>query len=282
MSDGRLLLSVATRFIPDYSERFEWGDIWRRPLISGTAFEWTTLAAFAAVTQRRGWQYSFPMLGLESGRSLFPLRNELPRQHGAQAGHGAVEQHSQPLARRFLQAFTPKVVFEKGDEYYSVFREGCAYHEVMSRGVYDERPDILVLPGRPVPGFPRLIQGDTYVEFAFDLTDGPTISGQLRVIDATKPYIRRCEPEAGMTLPITGIVECSVNKTAVVAENQLQTYARLFSYPTVPPMVLVTGNDLSSLQRPGVVVDLASNDVDIIERNFCDAASLILDHFSIA
>lgn len=246
MNDGQLLLDVAERFIPDYSDQFEWGDIWRRPLISGTAFEWTTLAAFATVAQRRGWQYFFPVLGLESGRSLFPLRNELPRQHGAQAGHGAVGQHSQPLARRFLQAFTPKVVLERDGQYYSVFREGCAYHEVMCGVIYDERPDVLVLPGQPVPGFPRLVQRDTYIEFSFDLMDGSTISGQLRVIDSARPYIRKREPEAGMAVPITGIVECSVNKTAVVAENQLQKYTYLFSYPAIPPIVLVTGNDLSS------------------------------------
>src|SRR6266704_5965791 len=166
--DGKLLAVVADRLIPGYLDLFDWGDIWEKPKTHGTAFEWTILAALAAQACRRGWGRQFPPLGLEGGSALFTLRNEIPRHHGAQPGHSAQLHHTQNLANRFLQAFTPKLLLEKDGRYLSVFREGCPYHYVMDGGEYKERPDILILPGRATVGFPVIVDQGEAIDFSFE------------------------------------------------------------------------------------------------------------------
>lgn len=282
MSSGRFLESVADLLVPGYTTRFDWGAMWARPWPNGAAFEWTTLAALAAQVIQQGWHCSFPILQIPTGEALFPLRNEIPYHHGAQAGHAGANRHTYSLALRFLQSLIPKLILEKDEVYYSVFREGCPYHEIMTGRIYDDRPDILFLAGRPTPGFPRLIQDEKEVDFSFDFTKGPTISGRLRVVNSRSLPCRVRSPKEGLAIPIAGIVECSINKLPAVASAQLQAYADLFaSQGRIPPLFLITGNDLSSLPWANASIDLAHTNLHLLENDFRTGANMILSHFGL-
>jgi hypothetical protein len=279
-TEGHLLASVASTLVPGYLNSIDWADIWDRPLETGAAFEWTMLAALAAEANQLGWRFSFPVLDIYEGRALFVLRNEIPRHHGAQAGHAAQFQQSISLQMRFLQTFVPKLLLEKGDSCFSIFREGCPYHSLMISREYKERPDILFLPGKPTQGYPKL--NDSIIEFSFVLNGGAGISGSLRAVNSPSVHCIARTPSGGFQLPVTGIIECSVNKPAKTAERQLNSYSTLFGYNDHHvPIFLVTGNDLSATHWPGTNIDLKQTTIEDLRQSFRDAASAALSHLSI-
>ncbi|MBD2247051.1 hypothetical protein [Nostoc sp. FACHB-888] len=279
---AQLLSLIATRLIDGYLDNFLWKDIWTRPLEDGSAFEWTMLAALAAQAEIRGWKYSFPILNLPMGASLFPLRNEIPKHHGAQPGHSGTRQ-GHNLKDRFLQAFIPKILLSKNDQYYSMFREGCSYHQVMANVDYQERPDILILPGHPQETFPKLTQQDTCLDFSFKLSEHTSISGQVRVLNSPVVRCRYRIPEEGLQLPIAGIMECSVNKSLSIANAQLEGYIRIFSTSSAsPPVFLVTGNEIPPCKWLKATIPLSCTDENLLEYAFRRAANLALDAFGIA
>jgi len=281
MSGGRKLATIANRLVPGYLERFDWGDTWERPLEDGTAFEWTLLAALASQAERAGWDCSYPILQLSTGPALFRLYNEIPHHHHAQAGHAAgATYRDHDLADRFLQAFIPKLLLQKGDLWYSVFREGCPYYKVMTRPDFDERPDILMLPGRPSPGYPVLTTDGHMMDFSFDLLDGTTICGRLRVVvRSTIPCVTRT-PTSGYAVPVAGIVEVSTSKSPSVAGAQLERYEDLFGRSGAPPpLVLITGNELGAFPWPSISVDLSQDSIIEIEQGCLAAAGLALATF---
>lgn len=282
MKDGKALSLVASHLLGGFLHRINWGDLWSRPISEGSAFEWTVLAALAAQARQVGWEVAFPTLELEGGASLFPLRNEIPQHHGAQPGHSGVGQSDLPLKDRFIQALVPKVVLGKGEVYYSVFREGCPYHKIMAGKDYSDRPDILLLAGRPTPGFPRLGRGGSEVDFSFDFPGGATVSGTLRVVNSrTIPCTKR-EPIGGIQVPAAGLVECSVNKTAHIAEAQLARYERLFSVPPYQtPQFLITGKKVIVSKWPCAVVDLSLVSREALEMELRAAADAVLAHFGL-
>lgn len=277
----QLLSQIADQLVPKYLEFFEWADVWNRPLEEGSAFEWTMLAALASQAERRGWAYSFPLLESLRGVSLFTLRNEIPRQHGRQPGHsGRSSQHS--LKDCFFQAFVPKILLSRENAFYSLFREGVSYHQIMSNIPYQKRPDIIILPGHPTPGFPKLVQKDAYVDFAFQLAPSTSISGRVRVLNSPSVSYQHRIPQDGLNLPIAGIVECSVNKSLATATAQLEGYIKVFSLPTEQsPVFLVTGNELPPGRWRKAAIPLTSTDSRLLERSFRLAASLALDTFGI-
>lgn len=282
MIDGRALGRVANRLSPGYLDRVDWGNIWERPLSEGSAFEWAMLAAIAGQAQTQGWKTSFPILDTSNGPSLFRLWNEIPRHHGAQPGHASVYRHDRDLQERFLQSLIPKLVLAKQRNFYSLFREGCPYHKIMVGQDYNERPDIIILPGQPTEGFPRVVRNGTEVEFSYVLKKELVVSGRLRVVNSPTIPCRVRRPREGVDVPITGIVECSVNKPLKVAKEQLQRYENLFSRPSRRvPQILVTGNRLATVQWASKFVDLSATSTDSIEADFRAAAKTSLVLFGI-
>ena len=282
MKDGHLLASAANQMVPNYETLFRWGDTWTSALDTGRALEWTMLSALASQAQIYGWKYYFPLLSLPIGKSLYPLWNELPRQHGGLPGNTGAIQHRIRLRDRFLQAFVPKLIIEKAGSSYSVFREGCPYHKLMTDIQYDERPDIVLIAGNPTPGFPKIAEDESEVIFSFDLADGIVVSGGIRILNSMLLLCRWREPRTGAAIPISGIVECSVNKSTAMAQRQLSEYQHIFgSTERQLPIVLVTGNDLPLLNWPQYRVDLETTNIDVIERDCRTAADLALATFGI-
>jgi hypothetical protein len=272
---------VVTRLLPNSLNSLNWGATWQQPLSQGVALEWGMVAAMVAEAIVRGWDLSFPALSTTEGNVLFTLRNQIPYHHGAQAGNAGAHFNRTPLKVRFLQSVIPKVVFEKDGKSFSLFREGCPYHMIMTGKTYEDRPDILLLPGRPTPTFPQIVEDGRGIEFSYDLSSELTISGHLRVRNADIIPCTRRTPEGGTEVPIIGIVECSTNKSALVADEQLHRYANTFANITPPPLFLVTGNELPTLSWSRSVVNLDGENLERLQTELCFAASSALDLFGI-
>ncbi len=287
-TDSRLLKAVAECLLPDHFPRLCWSlpdgrSVWDLPLSSGIAFEWTVFLAIASEAFGRGYQLVFPSLQEPVLAPLFVLRNEIPRAHGAQPGHAASRQHRHDLHLRFLQSLVPKLtVTSPTGKPFSIFREGCPYHAIMSGASYEDRPDITVLPGCPSRGFPTLTQHDRTVEFGFEFASGLAISGSLSVIDSQSiPCVSRT-PSSGARIPVAGIVECSVKKGVGHARKQLEEYRKLFSSgELVPACYLVTGNRVGAFPFPHRSVDLAHLDASALESEFRFAGRDILSTFGL-
>jgi hypothetical protein len=147
---------------------------------------------------------------------------------------------------------------------------------------YSERPDILILPGHPTEGFPSFSEERQYLKFSFDLEDGTVVLGTLKVINSSTIPCRSRSPRGGMLLPITGIIECSVNKTEFIASEQLTRYEEVFHTSNgEPPLFLITGNDLSLLHWENALVDLSTDDINILESEATKGVSLAMDVFGI-
>lgn len=266
--------------LEDYIEFFEWDDVWERPISSGTSFEWLILAALITESKERGWNYEYPILKHEIKEEIFILRNEIPQHHGAQPGHSSNVSNIN-LSERFLQSLVPKIIIEKDGIYYSFFREGCPYHKVMCNQDYSERPDIIVIPGKPSVGFPYIDKDRGEVHFSFNFMDGSNIAeGILRITNSPNIPCKKRSPLRGMNIPITGIVECSVNKTAKVANDQLLCYKNLFKVQNKNRLLLITGNDLSHSDWDNHYVDLERKEEEVLE-DCIRAAKSTLDSLGI-
>ena len=273
-------LKCATQIlIPEFFDLVEWGNIWNRKLESGSAFEWATLAAILWAAKEKGYNVSIPLLSQFDAGNYFLLRNEIPLTHGAQVGNSDSELKKMPLNYRFLYSLVPKAVIQKGDSCYSIFREGCPYHKIMSGLSYLERTDIIIVPGSIVDGFPKLSETGRNVFFSY-YYESTVLSGTLDVKTSIFIPVKKRNPKGGLEIIAQGIVECSVNKTKEVASEQLSRYKPLFgSKNGFPKFSLITGNDLSSLNYDTHTIDLKTEDYLSIALELKTAATGILDEF---
>lgn len=228
MKDGADLEAASLLLCPEAMAGTDWGDMWTRPLSSGKALEWTTLFAVLAAAKEAGWQVQLPPL--EVGRDILPLRNAIPLQHGSQPGHGG----ARDLASRMLGAFLPKAVISKDDVFVSLFREGCAYHQGASDKPPGLRPDILVLPGRPLEPFPRLSEDRQSVEYAFR-AGSTEVAGAVRVVDSPAVRLIWRSPAHAVELPVPVLVECSVRKAPAHLAAQVREYQNMYRTSAVTP-----------------------------------------------
>ena len=281
MKNCRLFEEITKLFIPDIFEEIDWNGIWGKKPESGTAFEWTTFAAMIEVARENGIEVSFPLLEEYNAGEFFLLRNEIPRSYGAQAGNSASLLSSKSLSDRFFYCLVPKAILKLKDATLSVFREGCPYHKIMSGKNYLERTDIMFLPGNPSSTYPQFNPSRNEVLFSYEYPN-QTINGRIRILNSPIiPCVSRF-PREGIQLIPKGIIECSVNKTAVVATEQLQKYNEIFIHSFEKnKFSLVTGNDLSCLGYDAHTINIASSDISILYDNFITAAEQILRHFSI-
>lgn len=282
MIDSRTLGRVAERLVPGYLRDIPWRDLWERPVEQGKAFEWTTLAALVAMARGHGWTCSFPLLAAPNRADFFEYRNSIPRHHGARVGHSGHRGTGEHLRNEFLAAFIPKVMMSRANSTVCLFREGNAYHEVMTDLDYEERPDMVLVAGAPSPGFPRFDESSQAVLFAFDFETGMHVSGALRPVNSpTIPLLER-EPEQSIAVPVLGLIECSVNKSAQTAQAQIGTYSRLFSERGREPKgVLVTGNELANLVWPNRTVPMNLSSIKDIEDAFRTAGDFVLSEFGL-
>ena len=281
MKNCKILGSVTQQLIPDIFDQVDWNGIWNRKLENGTAFEWSTFAALVKVAKDNNIEVTFPLIEKYNAGEFFILRNEIPLTHGAQAGNTSTTLSSKGLKERFLYSLVPKAIFKYGDKTVSVFREGCPYHKIMYGKNYLERTDIIFIPGTPTEGFPKYNSSETEVLFSYNYPE-QLITGNLRILNSAIIPCRSRSPRGGFSICPSGIIECSVNKTAEVATEQLQRYNALFSTSAEnTKFSLITGNDLSFLEYDTHYVDLTTEDVSALLNDLIMAANGILKNFSI-
>lgn len=213
---------------------------WLVGVETGKSVELLSLCALVASLRRAGCRVTFPTLFQEKP-DLFYLRNVIPRHHGAQAGHDVAVFDRIPLADRFVGALTPKaIVHHPGGRQFLIFREGHPVHLISwvasGKSEYLDRPDILIAEG----SLHLQLVDDTILDFRFARPAG-TCEGKLRVKnDINLPLISlNMSRESGV--PVTAILECSVGKGKVTAEEQLARYVGLFGLPVPPMTVLING-----------------------------------------
>lgn len=273
-------LGEATKILlPNYYNEISWGNIWNRKLESGTAFEWAITAAIIKAAEDQGFSVSIPLLAEFHAPDYFVLRNEIPLTHGAQVGNSDTLLRSKPLNERFLYCLVPKAILEKEGKYYSLFREGCPYHKIMSGKPYLERTDIIIVPGKPCNGFPQFSKSGNEIVFQYEY-ENQILDGAL--IAKTSPYIpvKKRNPKGGTDILASGIIECSVNKSVEVASEQLSRYKSIFnSGDQLPCFSLVTGNDLSSMPYDTHTINLNTDDSEQIAKELLAASLIIVKNF---
>lgn len=281
MKNCKPLGIVTQKFIPEYYEQFDWNGIWNRKLESGTAFEWTVFSALINTIKEHGGAVIIPLLDYYNAGDFFILRNEIPLTHGAQAGNSATALSSKELKYRFLYSLVPKAIISYKGKEYSIFREGCPYHKIMCGQDYLERTDIMIMPGRPTSGYPKFNSSENEVLFSYDYT-AQTVSGVLRIRNSPLIPCRMRNPQENINLNPMGIIECSVNKTAEVATEQLMRYNALFSNDAYhPAFSLITGNNLSDLPYDTHQIHLDDDNTDKLLSELKQASLGMLKHFSI-
>ena len=276
------ILGEATKLlIPEYFDSITWGNIWKRKLESGTAFEWAVMAAIIKVAKDKGFNVTLPLLENYNAPDYFVLRNEIPTSHGAQVGNSDTLLRARPLRERFLYCLVPKAVIEKEGKMYSVFREGCPYHKVMSELVYLDRTDIIIVPGAPMEGYPRIIENEKDIMFSYSY-NGITINGIVSAINSPYIPVKRRDPRGGLKILPQGIIECSVNKTKEVAMAQIERYDALFQVETEHPRFsIIVGNDLSSMPYDTHVINLDESDPEQLANSLYKAAEGIMINFKL-
>ena len=279
MISANLLESICREIYPELFIEIDWGNVWRRPLDSGEGFEWAVFLSMASEARKMGLGISLPLLQYESGKDFFSVWNQIPKHYVGKVGHSSREsRHS--LASKFCFSLVPKLIISDSKHKYSVFREGCPYHAIMSEEDYDERPDILILDGSPAEDYPCVIGEDQYVRFKYDIGTSLTLSGSLRVINSSLLPIEYKHPEEDFRIPVRGIVECSTNKPENIAREQLKKYEELFGDSGQLNIVLVTGNRLSFEKWPSVFIDLEAN-TETISSQMRRAGMTILQSLSL-
>lgn len=281
MKNCKPLGIVTQQLIPDIFDKVDWNGIWNRKLENGTAFEWATFAALVKVARDNNIEVTFPLIEKYNAGDFFVLRNEIPQTHGAQVGNTATALSSKGLKERFLYSLVPKAVFKSENSTLSIFREGCPYHKIMYGKNYLERTDIILVPGEPSGGYPKYNSSETEVIFSYNYPGQP-ITGNLRVLNSAIIPCRSRSPRGGFHMLPIGIIECSINKTAEVATDQLHRYDVLFSTSAEKTKFsLITGNDLSFLDYDAHSINLTTEDVSNLFNDFVVAAEGILKNFSI-
>ena len=265
MQNSLVLRNVVQQIKPDLLSMVEWFDIWERPIDSGVGYEWTVFSALVKAAENNGWQVTYPLLDQPQLKELFVLRNEIPYQHGAQAGHSFMTKENFSLNERFLACLLPKAILTKNGVYVSVFKEGSPYHKIMYASDYLDRPDIILVAGMPTVGFPYLSE-NSLIEFSYDLDKDKRIHGQLRVVDTNLRPIKSRYPAEGLIVPTIGIIECSVNKKLEVVKSQTKRYMDLFKNLHDDPKIIVsTGNELSDPNLNLLKTQLDAPTSDLVE-----------------
>lgn len=269
-----LLREATNSFLPKELATVDWRDIWERPLEDGTAFQWSIVVALANSLIQHGWHLSVPLLGLMKGNELMTLRNEIPVAHLAQAGHSAVSASNVDLESRFLQSVVPKIVFTKDGRNVSLFIEGCPYHMIATGQRYEIRPDILLLPGKLEE---VKIEGQI-LQYKYLYSPELLLEGALRISSSRLLPVVHRQPAQDIPLPVIGVIECSVNKSARVATSQIDGYKATFGLIEEQGTVLVTGNEINADCGPMVQVNLATNDLKVLTTSLGLAGEYICTH----
>ncbi|MDO2438439.1 hypothetical protein Q2T43_19730 [Aeromonas veronii] len=275
LTDVMFIRELSSKLCPDLSDII-WHEsevtlsTWGQGLETGKAVEFLSLCSLINAYQHEGQEVDIPEL-YNNHPDLFYIRNIIPRQYGAQAGHEAANGDALPLRLRFLGALTPRAIIQQSDGCpLLIFREGHPIHFInyakQHNIYYLERPDLIISKA--------LIQieplNDSEISFSYKCQSGLT-SGKLRVVNHAKLPLISLNHTGELDIPISGIVECSVGKGKNRAGEQLDDYLSLCQSFSKPKSVLVNGrNKLCGEYDVEIFIDLTSSDILKVEHVIVD------------
>lgn len=227
------LRQIAIECVPDMA-RVNWGDLWDRPFSEGSAFQWAIFAGLLKELSLRQWQVEIPEALISSDSCAFALWNSIPKQHAAQAGHSIYE--NTPLHTRFYASLVPRAIVSRKGDYFSIFREGCSYHQLTSSLPYSVRPDIVIAMGRPINLSMDLEHSELTVRY--DPIVNEIFECTLAMRSSATIPIRSWSPSRPNPIRIKGIIECTTRKTHRVLREQLARYKTVFSDSDNDPLIL--------------------------------------------
>lgn len=275
LTDVMFLRELSSKLCPDLSDII-WHEsevtlsTWGQGLETGKAVEFLSLCSLINAYQHEGQEVDIPEL-FKSYPDLFYIRNIIPRQYGAQAGHEAANGDSLPLRLRFLGALTPRAIIQQSDGCpLLIFREGHPIHFInyakQHNIYYLERPDLLISKA----SIQIELLNDSEISFSYRCQSGLT-SGKLRVVNHAKLPLISLNHTGELDIPISGIVECSVGKGKNRAGEQLDDYLSLCKSFSKPKSVLVNGRNKSCGEFDvEIFIDLTSSDISKIEHAIVD------------
>lgn len=258
---------------------------WLAGIETGKSVEMLSLCGLVASLRRAGCQVTFPAI-FQRNPDLFYIRNVIPRHHGAQAGHDVAIFNHISLADRFFGAMTPKAVVSRPDgKEFLVFREGHPIHLInwvaAGNPEYLDRPDILIAQGSLLLHW----EEDTVLYFSYEHAGG-VCEGSLRLKNDINLPLISYKLTGEPIVPVNAILECSVGKGRITAEEQLSRYVGLFGKPESPITVLINGKkkacpaydlEISINIRGGADSDLTnqlSSGLDVLARKICHSTTV--------
>jgi len=241
---------------------------WGTRVETGKSIEVLSICGLLSAAASMNFSVLIPSMYFENP-DLFYIRNTVPRSHDAQAGHDATILDSIPLSDRFIAALTPKAILEHASgRKFLAFREGLPAHfiSVIAKGgvAYLERPDIIIMEG----DFDIQVEEAGVLGFHFHTCSG-TLAGSLRIRNDTNLPLKSISSNFSNEKYIYSIIECSVSKGRVKAEDQLATYLELFGGAEVMFNVFVNGRDKPCpAYDHEILIDPITMDSSRIARNF--------------
>jgi len=243
---------------------------WETGVETGKSVEFLSVCGLIAAAKVLGFEVTFPDI-YSHNPDLFYFRNVIPRHHGAQAGHDAVVFDSIPLEERFKAAMSPKAILHHpSGKQYLVYREGLPIHLISvianKGGHYLDRPDVVVLEGSMEIRSAK----SGIIEFEFESPSGG-MSGSLRVKNDVNVPLKNLSMNLEGEIGISSIIECSVGKGRVKAEEQLERYLQLFKGAKNGFNVLVNGQQKKCPAFDHeIVLDISSTIPSTISSTFHD------------
>lgn len=174
--------------------------------------------------------------------ALFYLRNEIPSHHGAQAGHEVAYENYFPLSERFLAAFLPKAEIDIRGKKFMLFREGNPLHLILHTWnggeIYKERPDFSIISGEI---FIESYNQNTISFIHKDVGNSAKIT--LTIKNSNLIPLAEYITSKNYEVKTFGIIECSISKSKINADKQLDGYIKLFSTKDISPECLFVNGE---------------------------------------
>lgn len=193
---------------------------WKGDLSGGKALEVLGLSVLIFTAHRCGVSVQIPKEVKERPDFMY-FQNVLPRSHAVKAGHSDLSE-SYNFVEKYIASLIPKVVLDYKGNYWSVFREGAPPWSIAQfvKGVpsISLRPDLAIVPGR----VSALVDGSK-ITYEWEHKDSKW-DFQLRVIDGPVPRVIDFHVTGNPTPKLSGLMECSIEKTNSHLEIQIEGY----------------------------------------------------------
>ncbi|ATZ73271.1 hypothetical protein CWC33_05975 [Idiomarina sp. X4] len=193
---------------------------------------------------------------LSRAPELMYLRNEIPHQHSAQAGHDASVSSDISLKDRFHAALLPKAEFTLNNNNFMVFREGNPLHLIdavtSGRPMYKERPDLVIVEGKIT-----INSDNSSVQIIHRDNKGELLQADLSVKNTNLIPLKSFSKTENYMVTTRAIFECSVSKSQSHVDTQLSHYISIFETDSFCPFSLfIHGGKKTSLTRSTVLIDM--------------------------